>query len=81
VYVDIKPEFSQDALFDHAHEKLSRSGGQRGVIAVNRAVSLIGSAVKNLDQVVNIVDGLVEVRARYTGIPILLKAFLDTSHV
>ncbi|KAI0698119.1 hypothetical protein BC835DRAFT_689156 [Cytidiella melzeri] len=61
VQLQLEPTFCQDSLLDHAQEKLQRNVSRSTSTKSSRAMSLIGFAVENIDQVVTIVDGLAEI--------------------
>ena len=63
VHLELEPTFRRETLLQHAQDTLQRNDNHRDLKRKSSAMSLIGFAVDNLDQVVNIVDGLVEVRA------------------
>ena len=62
VIIELEPTFQHEALLLHAEERLQRNDSSRELKRKSSAMSLIGLAVDNLDQIVGIVDGLVEVR-------------------
>ncbi|KAI0345513.1 hypothetical protein BDW22DRAFT_882923 [Trametopsis cervina] len=61
VQITLEPTFRQDMLLEHAAETLQGHRQRHDSTKSNTAMSLIGFAVENLDQLVNIVDGLVEI--------------------
>lgn len=67
VRLELEPKFHHETLLQHAQDRLQRHDNSRDLKRKSSAMSLIGFAVDNLDQVVNIVDGLVEVRMRFAS--------------
>ncbi|KAI0793131.1 hypothetical protein BC629DRAFT_350275 [Irpex lacteus] len=81
VNVELQPAFDREALIVHAEERLHAYHHSHEQKHQPQAMSLIGFAVENLDHVVSIVDGLVEVhpmcKVAWMVLGSVYKAFKD----
>lgn len=76
--IRLEPVFRVDPLLVYAEGRL-RSNAVRSLAHASGAMGFIGLAIENLEQVVAIVDGLVEVWSFYSDSILLLMHSADTS--
>lgn len=74
VLMHVDPAFEIGSMLDHAGERLASKDWQERHERSSTARKSIAFAIENLEQVVQIMDGIVEVRARLWGAELALTA-------